>query len=191
MAGVMRNCMFARCKHTVSHHPCHPSCQSPSPSPSLLPPLFTVEAIIIVSSPRATHLQSINSVQLEVKGEPMVQIRMQAKGIFKHAKWFAILWDPSSKAKKLFKVAVKSALEETGLSAFPVYMSPQILEIVVTFMIYNSLKDVDNLLKFVMDALQSTVYGNDRYVYKVTAEKVLVPRKTEEVTYIEIIRRIN
>jgi Holliday junction resolvase RusA-like endonuclease len=56
-------------------------------------------------------------------------------------------------------------------------------------MVYNSLKDVDNLLKFVMDALQSTVYGNDRYVYKVTAEKVLVFDRTEEATYIEIRRR--
>jgi hypothetical protein len=42
---------------------------------------------------------------------------------------FAILWDPSFKAKKLFKVAVKSALEETGLSAFPVYMSPRSLRL--------------------------------------------------------------
>jgi hypothetical protein len=33
-----------------------------------------------------------------------------------------------------------------------------------------------------------TVYGNDRYVYKVTTEKVLVPSKTEEATYIKIRR---
>jgi Holliday junction resolvase RusA-like endonuclease len=161
-----------------------PVAQPPAP-----PPMFVAEAIIIVSSPRATRLQSITSVQLEVKGEACVQIRMQAKGIWRKAKWLAILWDPSSKAKRLYKVAVRSALEETGLSAFPVYRSPQILEIVVTFMVYNSLKDVDNLLKFVMDALQSTVYGNDRYVYKVTAEKVLVFNRTEEATYIEIRRR--
>ena len=45
------------------------------------------------------------------------------------------------------------------------------LKLTVTFYINNLAKDVDNLLKFVMDGMQGIIYANDRAVFQVLTEK--------------------
>jgi Holliday junction resolvase RusA-like endonuclease len=55
----------------------------------------------------------------------------------------------------------------------------------VSFYVKNSTKHVDNLLKFVLDALEMVVYSNDKFVYKVTAYKILVAMMDQR-TLIEV-----
>jgi hypothetical protein len=45
----------------------------------------------------------------------------------------------------------------------------------ISFSVMNTLKDSDNLLKFVLDALQTVVYSNDKLLYEIHVRKVWFP----------------
>ena len=112
-------------------------------------------------------------VGLEVRGEPRVQerhrINMRVPG-------HPTIWDPSGPLKSSFRNAVTRALIELGTDgrAFPLYAPGDAINITIVFATSNMAKDLDNLLKFVFDALQGVVYGNDRRILSVRAEKVQV-----------------
>jgi virulence-associated protein VapD len=74
-----------------------------------------------------------------------------------------------------------------GTTDFPIFTGFPCtlkLKVTVTFYINNLLKDVDkNLLKYVLDGMQGTVYANDRDAYiVVTKEKAL----TTAFEYVDI-----
>ena len=50
----------------------------------------------------------------------------------------------------------------------------------------TKIPDVDNCVKFVLDALQPNVVTNDKFVTKVVAEKKWCPTDTAERTWIEL-----
>ena len=99
------------------------------------------------------------------------------------------MYDPSLQLKGKFRWAVLKSLKGLKFGQYPLFQVH--LKITVAFHISNMTKDVDNLLKFVLDALQTIVYRNDRWVFKVVAEKELVGHRREQVTFIKIRRRIS
>ena len=137
---------------------------------------FVAEAIV-VPGPRSPTLY------LDIKGVPQVQerprIRMQT---FARQ---ATLYDPSSKCKIAFKLAVKAALTEVGIATFPLFSRYTKIKVVATCYIQNLAKDVDNLLKFVQDALESVVYTNDCMIFESCIKKVHIGR-ADQFTKLEI-----
>ena len=70
--------------------------------------------------------------------------------------------------------ALKDAMHSVGVVNFPFFSSndrPQVT-VVVDFYVSNLRKDVDNMLKFVLDVMQTIVYRDDSCVFKVVATKI-------------------
>jgi Holliday junction resolvase RusA-like endonuclease len=95
-----------------------------------------------------------------------------------------VLYDPSQAMKRAYRTACARALMEVGITYFP-FFPRRNLHLKVLFFIHNQAKDLDNLLKFVMDALEKVVFGNDRVIWEATIKTVAV-EKSDEFTRIEI-----
>jgi Holliday junction resolvase RusA-like endonuclease len=94
-----------------------------------------------------------------------------------------IIYDPSAKEKVAFRSAVRAAMEEIVIATFPYFHAKEPLMLVVGFAsvrphIFQAFphdKDLDNLVKFVMDACHDVLYENDNVVVRLVAEKNFVP----------------
>jgi Holliday junction resolvase RusA-like endonuclease len=108
---------------------------------------------------------------LDVYGEPVAQQRVRSRWL--KALKRIVHFNPQAKLKIAFTAAVKAALHDIGVldTKFPIF-EDRPLKIKVSFRVGNAMKDIDNLLKFAFDALQEIVYGNDRFIYEVTAVKI-------------------
>jgi Holliday junction resolvase RusA-like endonuclease len=133
-----------------------------------------VSAVLMATSDLKT------SVFLNFKGTPEVQERPRFRRRYGHP----VVYDPSARWKQDYTDAAKEALKDLDVEDFPIFKHTRLM-VLVSFEIRNQAKDIDNLLKFILDALQDIVYDNDRNIYKVIACKKLVTRD-EEKTRIEI-----
>ena len=76
-----------------------------------------------------------------------------------------IMFDPASKQKKEIREKISMALASVG-AELPVYGRGVRTKVSVTFYVRSILKDVDNMLKFIMDAMsRNTVYRDDYLVF--------------------------
>lgn len=152
------------------------------------------------------------SLSFVVKGTPTVQRRHTT--VWKN-RTLPYHFDPSAKEKQLFAAAVRLEMESLGLTTFPYFTTGSTTPIMmdIKFVIPRQKKDlvmhpspphlapnasacptgkdVDNLLKFVMDALEKTLYTNDAnvvggYIVKCHSTNIL-----EDVGWTEIRVRIN
>ena len=71
------------------------------------------------------------------------------------------------------------ALEEVGTSLFPLFENGTKLKVMATFHVFHSSKDVDNLAKFLLDALEKVVFKNDNMVVLLVATKTRTTRNLE------------
>jgi Holliday junction resolvase RusA-like endonuclease len=126
-----------------------------------------------------------------VIGDPLVQKRHQIA--WRHMLACAwkknsrrrnpIIYDPSAKEKVAFCSAVRAAMEEIAIATFPYFHAKEPLMLVVgfafvrphVFQAFPHNKDLDNLVKFVMDACHDVLYENDNVVVRLVAEKNFVP----------------
>jgi Holliday junction resolvase RusA-like endonuclease len=65
------------------------------------------------------------------------------------------------------------------------------LKIEVVFHVSNMAKDVDNLLKFVLDALNTVVYEDDRHVHKIVGTKYHSPLRGYTTISIEPMTKVH
>jgi Holliday junction resolvase RusA-like endonuclease len=82
---------------------------------------------------------------------------------------------------------VRTALEDVGLGTgdFPCFVGKK-LKFEVSFYFMNVSEDVDNLLKFVLDALEMVLYSNDKFIFDIHACKARVYHMGDEETIIEL-----
>ena len=117
--------------------------------------------VIIVSTNTA-----VNSVSLLILGEPIAQPRTKCyspPSTRSGHQWRVIIFDPAKDEKCAFKYTVGLALEEMGMS-FPIVEDGAKLKVTAAFNVVDVRKDVDNLAKFLLDALHSVVFHNDNMV---------------------------
>jgi Holliday junction resolvase RusA-like endonuclease len=120
---------------------------------------------------------------IEIKDKPLVAERPRFRYLLPSRR--AYCYDLCQANKHAIWAAVRQALEECGITRFPFFVGKE-LKVVVTFYVKNRRKDVDNLLKFVSDALQTVVYKNDSCIFDVHAKKKAVQWAEEESTTIKI-----
>ena len=127
------------------------------------PPVVT--DVMIVDN--ETHTSK--TVFLEIKGTPLVQARFCTGRIGPSGT--LVHYDPTSKAKAVWKHRIRIALQELGIMNFPLFPNRN-YNIIVMFHVVNMNKKIDNLLKFVMDDLALVVYSNQSKVMGVTMRKI-------------------
>ena len=124
--------------------------------------VLAVEDAILVSNGEKEQLV------LTIRGPPVAQPRMRARRLPHRV----VLFDPSSGVKKSLKTAIKNELVALGVSRFPMFAANTTLKVIVVFYVANINKDIDNMLKFVLDVFQGSVYGNDNTICSIDAQKI-------------------
>ena len=139
-----------------------------------------VEAVLCDDASMVPHGQSIHLV---VRGEPVSQPRTRGRLLGRKI----VLYDPSSKLKRLLKTAINDSLAAIGVASLPVF-SPNInVKVEAKFHVTNFRKDLDNMLKLILDVLQGYAYNNDACVTAISAQKIRAVAKNEQ--YVEVIVR--
>ena len=123
-----------------------------------LPPGYTVEAMMVN---RTLHL--------DFKGEPPIQARTRSTYIRSQGR--LLVYDPSSTIKSAVKVLLTAALQELGQFQVPLFPAGRRITVTAKFTVRDPRKDVDNMLKLLLDVMQGIVFNDDRFVYSVTASK--------------------
>lgn len=82
------------------------------------------------------------------------------------------LYDPSSKAKKRWSKALKDALDDIDMGSILPLFQPKPIKVELSFFWpHPDQKDLDNMVKFVLDAYEGLLYRNDNKVYEIYAKK--------------------
>ena len=115
-----------------------------------------------------SHDNTRKVLSLEVTGAAVAQPRHHVSRLRNRL----LVFDPASSAKRILRNATKQALEEVGVStqAAPIFGPGDKVKLTIEFYVDRSNKDMDNLLKFVMDAMSTVVYSDDRIVEVVNME---------------------
>jgi Holliday junction resolvase RusA-like endonuclease len=142
---------------------------------------FHADALVMTRSDEQLVSDDQMILHIEIDDEPLVAER--ARFHFLRRSRHTICYDPCRFNKRAVRAACRQALEECGVTGFPFFVNKE-LKVVVTFFVKNRRKDVDNLLKFILDALQTVAYKNDCCIFDVHAKKKAVT--LEEGTTIEI-----
>jgi hypothetical protein len=138
-------------------------------------------AIIVANS-----IDDVNkSIQVLVRGTPLVQQHFCGRYLFAAARM--LVWDPCKASKRSFRDVARTALEDVGLGAgdFPCFVGKK-LKFEVSFYVINVSKDVDNLLKFILDTLEMVLYSNDKFIFDICTRKACVYHAGDEETIIEV-----
>jgi Holliday junction resolvase RusA-like endonuclease len=149
---------------------------------------------------------SMRSISFTAVGDPPVQQRPK---ITYKARKHPVYYDPSAGDKTRWQLELKRALVDCGVSEFPFFsaddtniMASTGLEINVIFHVsrrradyemsqgtlvlredhqkYPGKKDIDNMLKFLMDSFDKVLYHNDRCVVVTNARKKFVDEANKE-----------
>jgi Holliday junction resolvase RusA-like endonuclease len=169
------------------------------------PYFFTMSMRFVADDMVAWPEAGGRSISFVVKGTPVVQKRtvMAWKGRVRPH-----LLDPSMNAKRLFAQAVRIEMAAIGLSQEIYFTETTAIRCKVKFVLprpkkdlvmtptphlvvggassFPRGKDIDNLLKFVMDALEETIYVNDTNIIRVEAEKCYATDILEAVGWTEL-----
>ena len=135
----------------------------------------------------------VNSIDIKIDGKPKPQQR------HRHTKK-GFTYDPSSKDKKDRLTLIHSQAPkkpfEGGITLYVRFCMPYVKKHYRTGKFSNELKpnpplsyrikpDIDNLLKFVMDAGNGVLWKDDSQIYKVDMEKIYSVKGYTNITVVE------
>ena len=148
--------------------------------------LHPIETTMSYQRNNSTAPASRTIIQITSPGEPQVQARLRfaQRGFF----------DPQKEFKKEFRLRIKSDLQSHGITQFPIFDPTTNLRVTVKFHVFRNTKDIDNLLKLILDVLNGVVYGNDAAVTMVVAQKLRADSNRSDHAFTDLIvdeHRIN
>ena len=103
-----------------------------------------------------------------VRGPPVSQPRPRARMLPRNR---VVVFNPAAREKNSFQRGMREALTDLGVMTFPLFPEGARLHLKATFVVSNLRKDVDNMLKFVLDVLEGVLYRNDATVFSIQAQK--------------------
>jgi Holliday junction resolvase RusA-like endonuclease len=124
------------------------------------------------------------TLYLRLWGEPIAQPRPRARLGTRGGR--IIVYDPSTRFKAAGRILLDAALTEIGLADRPVFTTRRSILIQATFFTAESKKDIDNMLKFLLDVLEGPIYSDDRYVVEIRAKKHQEPQLGRARTDVEV-----
>jgi Holliday junction resolvase RusA-like endonuclease len=124
---------------------------------------------------------STGRVDFTILGEPRVQNgwRVRWRGVP-----FPRVYDPRAREKTLLRKEVKRALVEGGDDlpppTFPIHLK---LKVRIKFYAASGHnKDLDNMTKFLLDALEGAIYADDKCIVEMHLSKEQSPQARTEVS---------
>ena len=136
----------------------------------------------LVACDDANGASQTSTVHLDIGGEPLAQPRHRVRRLSNHR---VVFYDPAAAAKSRLRRMIRLALEEIGVSTFP-FFNRQKLSVNVTFVVSDTRKDIDNLLKYILDAMNQVVYNDDRTVCVVNMKKIVADASNNPKSILEM-----
>ena len=124
--------------------------------------MTTVDALIMTNGAEDEAF-----IQLTILGPPVAQPRPRGR-IVNHR---IVIFNPTTRVMNVFKRSVRLALGGLGVVQWPVLDNESAIKVSVDFFVTNMSKDIDNLVKFVLDGLQGVLYADDRKIVSIKAHK--------------------
>jgi Holliday junction resolvase RusA-like endonuclease len=122
-----------------------------------------------------------SGVSFTAIGKPPVQPRQCIA--YRGRRW-PVVYDPAAREKRAFKEVLKRELLSLGYDlASPILAPGQLVRVEATFYLVNfdfTKKDLDNLLKYILDVSNGIIYHNDSAVAYVVMQKKRLPLPQEE-----------
>jgi Holliday junction resolvase RusA-like endonuclease len=144
----------------------------------------SVDSMMEVVGPEANK----RAISFVIEGEAEVQQRHRIawKGMLgaweRSKRRTPVIYDSSSKQKKALHKAVKEEMEEIGISSIPYFNLGEPLALELTFLFQSKAsknpqpfpkkKDLDNMVKYFMDAMNGLLYHDDTVIVCLVAKKV-------------------
>lgn len=114
---------------------------------------------------------SRTTIYISIEGQPLAQPRPRFRVLSNGRAW---MYNPAMHPKTELAQKVAAALRQIGLSVSTAPLFTTYLDLTIKFGVSDMSKDLDNMMKFIMDVLEdANIYGNDRAVLKLRAEKML------------------
>ena len=141
--------------------------------------MFEIRDVVFVISPatvdnRGSNVKECNFV---IDGRAPVQNGWKC---FLRSRRQPVVYDPKKQAKSSLREAIRHAFKELDRNIdFPVFQMSR-LKMTVSFYLVNSAgRDIDNMVKFLQDAVEGVVFDNDKFVYEIHAYKHEAPYGNE------------
>ena len=134
---------------------------------------FEVRDVVFVMSPPSSTVyvtdSNVKECNFVIDGRAPVQNGWKC---FLRSRRQPVVYDPKKHAKNSLREAIREAFKELdGNINFPVFQMSR-LQITVYFYLVNSGgRDIDNMIKFLQDAIEGVVFDNDKFVYEIHAYK--------------------
>jgi hypothetical protein len=107
-------------------------------------------------------------VDIQVQGKP----RVQGRACLTQQSDVPMIYDLTGLLKTSFQRAVKDAFTDLEIHASPLFVVGQPIKSILVFGVATSMaEDIDNLLKFLLNALYKIVYANNHMMQKVVLVK--------------------
>ena len=139
------------------------------------------DVVFVLSSPATTgNSNNVHECNFVIDGRAPVQNGWKC---FLRSRRQPVVYDPKKQAKISLRASVRNAFKELECNiTFPVFQMSR-LQMCVSFYLVNSTsRDIDNMVKFLQDALEGVVFDNDKYVYEIHASKHEAPYGNEATT---------
>lgn len=149
---------------------------------------FEVRDVVFVLSPTtAGNSNNVHECNFVIDGRAPVQNGWKC---FLRSRRQPVVYDPKKQAKNTLRACVRDAFKELDRNiTFPVFQMSR-LQMCVSFYLVNSAgRDIDNMVKFLQDALEGVVFDDDKYVYEIHAYKHEAPYGNE-ATIIKIAQAV-
>jgi Holliday junction resolvase RusA-like endonuclease len=145
---------------------------------------------VLVEDIMTMESHGYQTVKFDVRGN--LQAQERPRMVWKNRTRFPRFYDPSAKAKKIWKKALKKALDDIGMgSALPLFGAEgqqQPIQVELTFFWpHPDQKDLDNMIKFVLDAYEGLLYGNDKKIYEITSKKAYAASSWMEAKFTMVV----
>ena len=133
--------------------------------------MFDIRDVVFVISPPNVYNDGGNVTECNfvIDGRAPVQNGWKC---FLRSRRQPVVYDPKKQAKNSLREAVRCAFKELDNNIdFPVFQMSR-LQLSVSFYLVNSGgRDIDNMVKFLQDAIEGVVFDNDKFVYEIQAYK--------------------
>ena len=109
-----------------------------------------------------------STIELTIVGEPVAQNGWKLR--FRNCSR-PFLYDPLRNEKHKLCKEIKAKMMELGESEIPFFKNTRLQVSIITHFHTATRKDLDNMSKFLQDAMEGALYDDDKWIFRLAVEK--------------------
>ena len=145
-----------------------------------------VSDLVLVISPPVDDGTIVDECNFVIHGRAAVQNGWKC---VLHNRHRPVIYDPKRNEKIALRVALKVAFKELDRhTSFPIFQATKLVMCVTFNLVQSAGRDIDNMVKFLNDALEGVIFDNDKYVYEIHHARKQEVAHGNETTVVKVAR---